>query len=284
MDTYESLERAFELRGTPANTRRVYIGAVARFEEFFDDRPAWELGRAQIEQFVLHLVIDRGLSPSTTNQTVAALKFLYDAAFDRPEVMIRVPRRKQPMRLRALASPTEIARLLDAVDSITIRTVLMLAYGAGLRVSEACGLHIADIDSARMVIHIRHAKRGRERYVPMGPRLLQGLRAYWRAKRPAGPALFPGRGGRPRLRRESVARGLRKAAGRCGLDRHITPHTLRHCFATHLLDRGVDLRTLQVVLGHGSLRSTATYLHVSTVQIRSLVSPLDQLPPVPPRP
>jgi integrase/recombinase XerD len=280
MDTYEKLERAFELRGTPANTRNCYLGVVERFERFFDDRSASELGREHVEQFLLYLIHERKLSPASSNQSAAALKFLYDAALERPEVMVRVPRRKHPMRLPALLSPAEIARLLAAVPSIAVRTVLMLAYGAGLRVSEACGLCVGDIDSGQMVLHIRHAKRGRERYVMLGARLLEALRTYWRTRRPAGPALFPGRAGRATLSRYAVARAMRGAVRRCGIDRRATPHTLRHCFATHLLEQGVDLRTVQVLLGHASIRSTTLYLHVTMARVQRLASPLDRLPTV----
>jgi site-specific recombinase XerD len=160
----------------------------------------------------------------------------------------------------------------------------MLAYGAGLRVSEACGLRVEDIDSQRMVLHIRDAKRGRERYVMLSPRLLEALRAYWRARRPAGPAVFPGRGGVGTLARATVARALRKAACRCGIAVHVSPHTLRHGFATDLLEQGVDLRTVQVLLGHASMRSTALYLHITTARVKQLVSPLDRLPAAPSSP
>jgi integrase len=143
-----------------------------------------------------------------------------------------------------LLSPEEVARLLAAVSSITVRTIAMLAYGAGLRVGEACRLRVEDIDSRRMVIHIREAKRGRARYVMLSPRLLDSLRAYWRERRPAGPELFPGRGRQATIARAAVSKALRNAARKCGITRRVTPHTLRHGFATDLLEQGVDLRTV----------------------------------------
>jgi len=240
------------------------------------------LGRDEVETFLLHLVRERKLSPSTHNVYAAALRFVYGAAFGRPEVTAGVPRRKQPMRLPVVLTPTQIASLISAVSSAAVRTVLMLAYGAGLRVSEACGLRVEDIDSRSMVLHIRHAKRGRERYVMLSPRLLEALREHWRERRPRGAWVFPGRGGKGTLSRRSVARALRKAARRVGIDDRVTPHTLRHCFATQLLEQGVDLRTVQVLLGHGSLRSTLLYVHVTTARVRSVTSPLDRLPPLRP--
>jgi integrase/recombinase XerD len=283
MTIQEKLDRAFDLRGTPANTRRTYRWCIGKFERYAG-RPACELGREQVEQFLLHLVRDRKVSPSTHNVYVGALRFLYEVALERPDVALRVPRRKQPMRLPVLLSPADIVRLIAAVPSIMVRTILMLAYGAGLRVSEACRLRVEDIDSRAMVLHIREAKRGRERYVMLSPRLLDELRAYWRTQRPAGPALFPGRGRAATVSREAVSKAMRKAARRCGITQRVTPHTLRHGFATDLLEQGVDLRTVQVLLGHASIGSTSLYLHVSTARVQRLVSPLDRLPADPTRP
>ena len=281
MTTEESLERAFDLRGMPKSTRKVYASCIGKFERFFM-RPATELGREPVEEFLLYLVRDRKLGPSTHNVYAGALRFLYGPALNRPEVMARVPRRKKPMHLPRLLSPAEIARLIGAVPSAAVRTILMLAYGAGLRVSEACGLRVEDIDSRAMLLHIRHAKRGRERCVMLSPRLLEALRAYWRQCRPRGPALFPGRNGQGTLSRHAVARAVSEAAYQLGLGDWVHPHTLRHCFATQLLEQGVDLRTVQVLLGHGSLRSTLLYVHVTTARIGRVKSPLDQLPALPP--
>lgn len=283
MTIQRRLERAFDLRGTPDSTRRTYAGAIDRFERFFR-RPATELGREHVEQFLLDLACERKRSPSTHNVYAGALKFLYEAVLERPDVMVRVPRRKTPMRMPELLTPIEIARLLAAVPSVTVRTILMLAYGAGLRVGEACRLCVEDIDSRAMVLHIRQAKRGRERHVMLGARLLEALRAYWRVRRPAGPELFPGRGHAATFSRAAVSKALKKAARRCGIAKRVTPHTLRHVFATDLLEQGVDLRTVQVLLGHASLRSTALYLHVSVARVQRLTSPLDRLPAMPTQP
>lgn len=279
IDVDERLERAFDLRGTPLTTRRTYRWAIGAFERFLG-RPPAEANREEVERYLLHLVHDRRASPSTHNVHVGALRFLY-RVLERPDIMAWVVRRKQPMRLPVLLDAGDVIKLLAAIPSVTVRTILMLAYGAGLRVSEACGMHIDDIDSRRMVLRVRNAKRGRERYVMLSPRLLAALRAYWRERRPCGPKLFPGRGGRGTFHRESVARAVQDAARRCGIRAHITPHTLRHGFATALLEQGTDLRTVQVLLGHASISSTARYLHVSTARSARVKSPLDRLPPLP---
>jgi integrase/recombinase XerD len=273
----KEIERAFDLRDTPHNTRATYSRCIGKFEEFFG-RPASELGRKEVEEFLLHLVHKKSLSPASHNVYVGSLRFLYGTVLDRPEVVARVPRRKQPRKLPVLLSPAEIERLIAATTSITVRTIVMLAYGAGLRVSEACGLRVEDIDSRSMLLHIRHAKRGRERYVMLGVRLLEALRAYWRKCRPKGPTMFPGRTGNGTLDRATVSKALRRAAERCGITRRVTPHTLRHCFATHLLEQGVDLRSVQVLLGHASLHTTMVYVHVTTARVQRLASPLDRLP------
>jgi len=181
------------------------------------------------------------------------------------------------MRVPTILSGTEIERLLGAMTSNKHRALVMLAYGAGLRVSEVAGLEIQDIDAKRMVLRIRNAKRGRERYVMLSPLLLQTLRAYWKEARPQGPSLFPGRDPARLLTRSAIHKAMRVAARRAGIDKRISPHTLRHSFATHLLEAGTDLRTLQVLLGHGSVRSTTGYLHVSTARVQALRSPLDDL-------
>jgi integrase len=189
MTVDEMLERAFDLRGTPPNTRRTYTYCVHHFEKFVGS-PVTELGRQQVEQFLLHLVRERRLSASSHNVYAAALRFLYDAALDRPEVMVRVPRRKQAMRLPVLLAPAEIVRLLAAIPSIAVRTIVMLAYAAGLRVSEACKLRVEDIDSRQMLLHIRNAKRGRERYVMLSPRMTRDGSARSSA---SPPCFIPGR-------------------------------------------------------------------------------------------
>lgn len=270
------MEQEFALRGSPRNTQETYLRCIKTFAAHFGRSPA-RLGREHVRAFLLYLVEKRKLSPSSHNVYVGALRFLYIHVLRRPEVVEGIPRRKQIKKIPRVLSASEVEELLAAIGPMTQRTILMLAYGAGLRVSEACHLQVEDIDSRQMVVHVRNAKRNRERDVMLSPRLLQQLRAYWRHHRPPGPHLFPGRGRNPTLTRDSVYDALHRARQRCGLKGPITPHTMRHSFATHLLQQGVDLRTVQVLLGHASIRSTTHYTQVTTARLASLQSPLDGL-------
>jgi site-specific recombinase XerD len=273
----KSLTEAFELRGTAPNTRATYEGCVDRFERHFG-RSASRLGRKEVREFLLHLV-ERGLSASTHNVYAGALYFLYSQVLGRPGVMARLRFRKQPFKLPEVLTQREVERLLEALPSPRHRAIVMLAYGAGLRVGEVCQLCVGDIDSKVGVVHIRHGKRGRARDVMLSPRLLAELRSYYRWARPQGPELFPGRiGAGSTLTRAAVEKAVKKAREQAGLGgRRVTPHTLRHSFATHMLEQGTDLRTVQVLLGHGSIASTTRYVHVTTARIKGLKSPLDAL-------
>jgi len=188
-----------------------------------------------------------------------------------------MPRMRVPMHVPIVLTAVEVQRLLGALTTDKHRAMVMLAYGAGLRVSEVCKLRVDDIDPKRMLVRVQHAKRGRERVVMLSPRLLATLRAYWKAARPGGPYLFPGRDPKKLFTRAAVHKAMIEAARRAGITARVSPHTLRHSFATHLLEAGTDLRTLQVLLGHASLKSTMTYLHVSPARVQSITSPLDTL-------
>jgi len=256
------------LRGMSANTIDAYVGCARRFAEHFGRSPC-AMGGAEIRAFLLHLVDERKLCPASFNVYAGALKFLYTVTLDRPEEIARVPRMRVPMYVPVVLSPSEVARLLAALASDKHRALVMLAYGAGLRVSEVCKLRVDDIDAKRMLLHIRGAKRGRERYVMLSPRLLSTLRAYWKAARPQGPYVFPGRDPSKLVRRETVHRAIDKAAQRAGITKRVSPHTLRHSFATHLLDGGADLRSIQELLGHASVSSTQIYTRVESAKLRS---------------
>ena len=268
----------FELRGTPTNTRTTYTGCIDRFERHFGVSAA-KLGKKQVREFLLHLVAVERRSALTHNVYVAALFFLYARVLGRPAVVAGVARRKLTRKLAEVLTPAQVERLLAAQPSPTHRMVLMLAYGAGLRISEVLELRVEHIDSAAGVIHVRNAKRGRERDVMLGTQLLAALRAYWRCRRPPGPELFPGRAGvGTTMTRAAVSKYLKPRLAAAGLaGRDVTPHTLRHSFATALLEQGTDLRTVQVLLGHGSIATTARYLHVTSARIKSVKSPLDTL-------
>jgi site-specific recombinase XerD len=240
-------------------------------------RPPEDLTEEEVRSFVLHLQDERQLKPTSLRVYIAGLKFLYVEVLSRPEVVVNLRGPKIPRKVPVVLSGTEIAALFNAVKSLKYRAVLMTTYGAGLRISEACRLRIHDIDSKRMLLHIREGKGGDSRYAMLSPRLLAVLRTYYREMRPAGPYLFPGyRADRP-ICRETIRNVLYRAAERCGMDKRVTPHVLRHSFATHLLESGTSIRTIQVLLGHKSIETTQLYAQVSTRHISRTRSPLDLL-------
>ena len=272
----DEMREDLELRGLSANTIETYVRCARRFAEYYGRAPG-TIGTTEIRAFLLHLVQERKVSASTFNVYAAAIRFLYAVTLERPETLPDLPRMRIPMQVPRVLTPSDVSRLLAALQTDKHRALVMLAYGAGLRVTEVCRLRIDDIDAKRMLLHVRDAKRRRERYVMLSPKLLATLRAYWKTSHPEGPYLFPGRGSQQWMTRAAVHRVMAKAARRAGIAEKVSPHTLRHSFATHLLEAGTDLRTLQVLLGHGSLRSTMTYLHVSTARVQATQSPLDAL-------
>jgi integrase/recombinase XerD len=265
------------LRGMSPRTIDTYVRCARRFSEHFGRAPSM-LGAVEIRAFFLHLVKARKVRPSSFNVYASALRFLYGVTLQQGEKVMHLPRMRVPMRVPVVLSASEIVRLLDALDSSTHRACVMLAYGSGLRVSEVCKLRAQDIDPKRMVIHVLAAKGGRERHVMMSAMFLSTLRAHYKTARRVGPYLFGGRGtGRP-LTSAAIQKAVAKAARKAGIQTRVAPHTLRHSFATHLLESGTDLRTLQVLMGHACVESTMQYLHVTTARVQSLTSPLDTLP------
>jgi integrase/recombinase XerD len=265
-----------EVRGHAHNTIATYVRCVSVFARQVGLPPA-KLGPEHVRRFLLYLRNDRKLCAASQNVYAGAIAFLYRVTLQRPEVVKDLPRCKVPMKVPTVLSAGEVDQLLGALQSPKHRAIAMTAYGAGLRVSEICKLRVEDIDSRAMVIHVRNAKRGRERHVMLSPELLAALRQYWRVFRPSGPEVFPGMIPGTTLTRDAVGDFLRKAQKRSGLAKRISPHTLRHSFATNLLENGVDLRTVQVLLGHASIRSTTRYLHVSMARIKGIHSPLEEL-------
>jgi site-specific recombinase XerD len=263
------------LRGMSRSTTETYIRCARRFVDHFG-RPPAKLGEAAIREYLLYLT-EKGVRARTFNVYRAALKFLYEITLGRPEEVVRIPKMRVPMHVPTTLTRVEVEQVLVGTKRAKDQALIMLIYGAGLRVGEACKLEVTDIDAKRMLIHIRHAKRGRERYVMLSPRLLSTLRAYWKAARPPHPFVFGGRKAGTVLTRAAAHRIVVRAARRAAITKRVSPHTLRHCFATHLLEAGTDLRTLQVLLGHASLHSTMAYLRVSTARVQSIPSPLDAL-------
>ncbi|HJZ60161.1 MAG TPA: tyrosine-type recombinase/integrase [Gemmataceae bacterium] len=268
-----------KLRNLAPATIRVYVQRVAAFARHFGESPEL-LGPPEVRSYLVHLVQHKHASWSYYNQTVGALRFLYNVTLGRDEPLRRIACPKQPRKLPVVLSPEEVVRFFQAVPNLKHRALLMTAYAAGLRISEVVALTVADIDSRRMVIRVRQGKGRKDRYVMLSPRLLEVLRAYWKVARPAH-WLFPGQvEGRP-VTVGTAHRVCVEASRAAGLGKHVTVHTLRHSFATHLLEAGTDLRTIQLLLGHRELRTTAIYTHVSPATLEATQSPLDRLAPLP---
>jgi len=263
------------LRNFTPQTIRSYVWCIARFARYFNSSPE-HLGPEDIRAYLVYLVQERRVSLSYYKQTRAALRFLYRVTLGRNHVPDAIPPVKQPRTLPVVLSPEEVARFFAAIRNLKHRAILMTAYAAGLRISEATALQVSDIDSKRMVIRIRQGKGRKDRYVMLSPRLLEFLRAYWKAVRPQG-TLFPGATPGQPITTESIKKVCQRARAAAGLGKPITAHTLRHSFATHLLEAGTDLRTIQVLLGHRSFGTTARYVHVATASLPSIKSPFDRL-------
>jgi site-specific recombinase XerD len=267
------------LRNYARRTIDTYVSRVACFAKHFGRSPEL-LGPNEVRDFQLHLLQQR-VSWSSFNQAVCALRFLYGTTLGRPEHLPLIPYGKRPKTLPSVLSPDEVLRLLDAASPGRDRVLLQVAYGCGLRLSELLHLRVADIDSARMVLHIRQGKGAKDRLVPLSLRLLEELRAYWRRYRPQH-WLFPGHRADGTLTASNIQRRFGRLVKQVGLSKHCSMHTLRHSYATHLLEAGVDVLTLKALLGHSSLQTTARYLHVSTQRLHQTPSLLDLL--VVPRP
>ena len=278
----EKMEADLRLKGLRPSTQSTSVRCVRRFAQHFGRSPA-RLGATEVRAFLDFLTCERHASPSTRRVYLGALNFFYRVTVARPAVVGTIPYPRVPQPLPDILSPREIAQLLAATRSLKHRAMLMTAYGAGLRVSEICALRVADIDRERMRIHVHDGKGGKDRYVMLSPRLLTVLRAYWRQRRVApGPSLFAGRKPDQPLSTKAIWRLVHQLVLQCQITKHVTPHTLRHCFATHLMEAGTHLRTIQALLGHASPRTTARYTAVSTCRLATVPSPLDALAPTDP--
>jgi integrase/recombinase XerD len=262
------------VRNLSPATQRSYIHAVAKFSRYFGRSPA-RLGLEDVRAFQVHLVA-KGISWSALNQTVCALRFFYGVTLGHAEIPERIAYARLPRKLPVVLSADEVVRFLEAVPSLKTRTALTTAYAAGLRASETVGLKVGDIDSERGVILIAHGKGGKDRYVMPSAQLLRILRVYWRLAKP-NDWLFPGRDATAPIDVQVLYAACRSACIAAGIDKRVTVHTLRHSFATHLLENGTDIRIIQVLLGHNNLSSTARYTKVSNGLIRRTESPLDRL-------
>jgi integrase/recombinase XerD len=268
------------VRGFSEKTRKYYIRIVAGFAAFLGRSPdtatAEDLRRFQVHQSAL------GMGAPAMNSTVAALRFFFTHTLDRPDLSRKLIRLRYPRKLPSVLSAEEVARLLAAAKCLKHRAALAVAYGAGLRVAEVASLKVGDIDSARMLIRVERGKGGRYRHAMLSPDLLTLLRAWWQEGRQQGVMLpggwlFPGQDLSKPITTRQLGRVVKEAAQTAGITKRVSPHTLRHSFATHLLEDGVDIRVIQVLLGHAKLDNTALYTRVATRTVRTVTSPLDKI-------
>jgi integrase/recombinase XerD len=269
-------------RNYTADTIRGYIHAVKEFAEYFGKSPEL-MGAEEVREFQLYMIRDKKLALGTVALRMGALRFLYKKTLRRRDLDIDdLPLVRAPRKLPVVLSQEEVVRLIEGTPNLHYRTLLMLLYATGLRRAEAVRLKISDVDTSLMLIHVHQGKGSRDRDLPLTPKLLEALRAYWQScKRKPRVYLFPSRfppiePERP-ISDKVVWHACHEAALRAGLTKRIAPHTLRHSFATHMLEAGTDLRTIQLLLGHERLKDTAVYLHVSRRHLQAAINPLDQI-------
>ena len=260
-------------------TTRKYLQVVTAFAQHFGKSPD-ELGPNELRSYQAYLLKERKVTPGTAVNCVAALRFFFIKTLKRPQFREFLPYPKDRRRLPTVLSREEVSRLINAAGTLFRRTLLMTLYGTGMRRSELARLKVSDIDSQRMIIRGMAGKGGKDRDLPLSPALLESLREYWRWRKPRTylfPSRDPRRGPEQPISDKSVWIACSEAARHAGISKRVTPHTLRHSWATHLLEGGTDLRTIQVVLGHGDLETTAQYLHLSQRHLQSVTNPLDSL-------
>jgi site-specific recombinase XerD len=264
-------------------TQSAYIRAVRQLAAFLRRSPD-SATVEDLRRFQLHLV-DHGSSPITLNATITGLKFFFEVTLDRGELMARMQPVYVPRRLPVVLSREEVARLIAAARNLKHQTALSVAYGAGLRAGEVIALKVSDVDSERMTLRVEQGKGGKDRYALLSPVLLERLRTWWRVGHAQGKILpggwlFPGLDPVDRLSARQLNRAIKDAALAAKIDKRVSMHTLRHSFATHLLEQKVDIRVIQVLLGHKKLETTSVYTHVANELLRSVISPLEVLPAV----
>jgi len=266
-----------QIRNLAVNTQDSYTRQVSLFARHFSKSPEL-LGPDQIRAYQVYLTTEKKLAPGSITIAVAALRFLYKVTLKKTwSLQDIIPAPKKPQTLPNVLSPEEVIQFLDAVASRKHRAILTTCYGAGLRISEAVALQPPAIDSKRMVLRVDQGKGKKDRYVMLSPKLLEVLRDWWRVERPQH-WLFPGDMPGQHITRSAVGQACEQAHGICKISKPITPHSLRHAFAVHLLEQGTDIRTIQLLLGHRSLSTTAKYLKIATSKVCSTSSPLDLLP------
>ena len=267
-----------QLKNYSTKTQQMYVAAVAHFAQHFGRSPD-QLGPADIHEWQLHLKDQHHVSWSAFNVNMCALRFFYRQVLERDEIIPRLSFMRTEKPLPVVPSPEEVCRFLDAIDNDHYRMVLSIAYGCGLRLQEVTRLEVGDIDSKRMVIHVRQGKGKKDRYVMLSPILLKVLRQYWQRYQPR-PLLFPSPRDRSRpLNPTTIQKTCKRICEKAGLGKKLTPHSLRHAFATHLVENGTDLAIVQALLGHTNIQTTRIYARISNKTIRAVISPFDRLPP-----
>ena len=273
----EQMSDAMVLRGFAVRTQESYLAAVRALAKYYR-RPPDSLTVEEVEAYHLHLIVERKLAYSSVNQSSCACRFLFDKVLKRPQARFDIPMAKVPKSLPCVLARDEVSRLLAAAPNPRAHALLMATYAAGLRVTEVCSLQLADIESApdRMCIKVRGGKGGKDRYTMLSPQLLQTLRDYWHLYHPR-LWLFPNKTGTEPICATLAQRMYYAARDRAKLERRGGIHTLRHCFATHLLESGVDIHTIQRLLGHGHVSTTMRYFHLAQTKLTGTASPLELL-------
>lgn len=272
----KQMEDDLVVRGMSPRTLESYTGAVAALAKYYGRSPD-RISAQEVQRYLLHLIQEKRLAWSSCNIALSGLKFFYRVTLKRPQAQFELPTPRQPQKLPQILAPEEVVRIIELTDNPKHRALLMTTYAAGLRLSEVCHLKVSNIDSTRMTIHVEQGKGAQDRYTPLSPRLLTELRRYWTLHRPK-LWLFPSRHPDIAIPPHTVQRIFQRAKVRAGVTKDCGIHGLRHAFATHLLEAGVDVPTIQHMMGHGHISSTLRYLHLARKHLGQVSSPLDLLP------
>ena len=277
MDTLrEKMLAELQLRGITLRTQTAYLREIAKLENYFNRSPE-ELGEEEVKEYLVHMLEDRGLSSGTYKYYAAGIKFLYRTTLNRGEVVEKIKYPKAKIKLPVVLDLSEVRTMLSIMENLKHRALLTITYSAGLRVSETAHLKVTDIDSKRMMVRVRQGKGGKDRYTILSKTTLECLREYWRAYRPKD-WLFEGQKEGSHICYTSLRNIFVEAKERAGITKPVGPHSLRHAFATHLIEAGTSLHHVQLLLGHKSPKTTTVYLHVSKMNLAQVCSPLDSIP------
>jgi integrase/recombinase XerD len=272
----EKMLAELQLRGITPRTQTAYLREVANLENYFNKSPEG-LGEEEVKEYLVHLLEDRGLSSGTYKYYAAGIKFLYRTTLNREEVVEKIKYPKAKIKLPVVLDLSEVRALLSVMENLKHRALLTITYSAGLRVGETAHLKVPDIDSKRMMVRVQQGKGGKDRYTILSKTALECLREYWRAYRPKD-WLFEGQKEGSHICYTSIRNIFVEAKERAGITKPVGPHSLRHAFATHLIEAGTSLHHVQLLLGHKSPKTTTVYLHVSKMNLAQVSSPLDSIP------